>query len=150
MPVINEEEIHRQLAMPPPPSVTTSVAAEVEGAPKEFHASSSTASLNRLLTRVGNSQCAITMKQQSQSMTSLPPTSLMGGQLATITTTGKGSVLTTTTASANSNLQLQGDSGSEMIQARLRAERPYNSLKVSGIKDPTHCRTKYLISAGEN
>lgn len=135
MPVINEDR-HRPLTVVDPPSATTSTSngtpdegGAVGITPKkmEFPASSSTASLNRLLTGVGNSQCAITMKQ-SLSMTSLPPPqspaqqSPLGGHVKPI------AGATGIVASG------QGDSGSEMIQARLRAERPYNSLKVSIIE----------------
>lgn len=165
MPVINED-IHRPLTAVEP-SATTSVhgrgeaaaasvssststasvvvvaaaaskVAKAEQQSKEFNASSSTASLNRLLTGVANSQCAITMKQ-SLSMTSLPPPQSPGTTQLTLTGVQPRTAAATlaTTAATGSH----GDSGSEMIQARLRAERPYNSLKVSGrVQSEVWCR----------
>lgn len=134
MPVINED-IHRPLTVVDL-SATTSPngGADAGGAVSanggKSKESSSTASLNKLLTGAGggSSQCAITMKQ-SLSMTSLPAPSLQPSGSATSTAIAAqiGSSATMTTS--------HGDSGSEMIQARLRAERPYNSLKVSGLEE---------------
>lgn len=151
MPVINGD-IHRPLTVAEPGATTS--AAATNGAPdrgaaraaiadeiakKEFHASSSTASLNRLLTGVGNSQCAITMKQ-SLSMTSLPPPQSPGSPLTLVGQAKPNAGATGTTATSH------GDSGSEMIQARLRAERPYNSLKVSRIEDSLALVNEWIVA----
>lgn len=121
MPVINEE-----------PSATTSTGANVANG-KLKESSSSTASLNKLMTGAGggSSQCAITMKQ-SLSMTSLPAPSLhsSGSAISTVLPPAPAQMSSTATTTTS-----HGDSGSEMIQARLRAERPYNSLKVSRIEE---------------